>query len=111
MKHFMNGIKRNYARIVWPILIGAWMIHYGEWAAQVTGIPALAPWSLFIGGSFFVFAITHVLRRLYFPHLDMQAIAKDAIEGVSGVGAGLVFVGICMVICALITMLGAAIRV
>lgn len=109
--HVARGIGRNYSRILWPIIIGTIMIRYGEQAAQFSGIPALSPWSLFVGGSFYVFAATHVLRRMYFPHLDLQAIAKEACDGVSGIGAGLVFIGICLVLCALIFLLGAAIRV
>jgi len=108
MNRLIKGVGRNFDRIFWPTLAGSVLLFYGVDFAQFTGIAALAPWSLWIGGSLIVYSISHVLRRLHFPSLDLQLIAKVAME--SPTGAGLVFIGICMFICTLMAMLLTAIR-
>jgi hypothetical protein len=91
------------------IAIGFAFIFTSTPFAQWVGEPAFAPWGLFVGGSFFVVALSHVLRRLLFPDLKLHSIAMTATS--SPTGAGLVFLGVCLVVTAFVMTMGAAIRV
>lgn len=42
--------------------------------------------------------LSHVLRKLLFPYIDLEVVAKAAM--LTGSGAGLVFLGVCAVLAA-----------
>jgi glucose-6-phosphate-specific signal transduction histidine kinase len=107
-KRFWRSMRRDAPRFLAIVLIGMVLIYGGPKFALMMGEPAFAPWGLFIGGGFIIAALTHVIRRLLFQRLDLQLIALTAIT--SPVGAGLVFIGICMVLSAYVSMFGAMLR-
>ena len=105
----LKKIHREVTRVVALVLVGLAFIVFSPPLALALNIPALSPWGLFLGGAFFVCAISHIMRRLLFPGHDLQLIAKKAING-ENVGAGLVFLGMCIVLAAFIVMNGSVIR-
>ena len=46
--------------------------------------------------------ISHILRRIFFPDLDLHAIAFKAIE--TPEGASRVFIGVCLVLAVLLVL-------
>lgn len=79
----MGKVQRVYRetfRILLLILIGAVLIHFSAIAAKEWDTPALSVWGLFLGGMLIAGAISHVMRRILFPRLDLQSIAIRAIN-------------------------------
>jgi len=66
------------------------------------GEPAFAPWGMFGGLMLYGVALSHALRRLMFPYVDLKAIAAEARR--SATGAGLVFVGVCIILATFLMM-------
>lgn len=73
--------------------------------AQLLGMPEIAWLGMLIGTGFASAAASHVARRLFFPRLDLQALAIAAAR--SG-QAGQVVLGICIVLAALVLAMGSA---
>ncbi len=108
MTSFWAVLVRDLPRVLSFFALGALMIFGSTWFAGLVNEPAFAPWGLFIGGAFLVAGLVHIIRRLVFPKLDLQLIAITALN--TPTGAGLVFLGMCLVIAAFVTMLGAMLR-
>ena len=66
--------------------------------------PALAPWGLFCALALFGIAVSHIMRRLLFPSIDLGEYAQAA-KG-SPQGAGLVFLGVCLALASLFLLMG-----
>lgn len=77
--------------------------------AMAAGEPALAPWGMWTALSLYGAAFVQVLRRLLFPYVDMRRVFIVAIAS-GGNGAGLVWLGVCIVLAALLLTLGSAAR-
>lgn len=90
-------------------LMGHLIIMYSTGFAVLVGEPAFSAWGLFTGGVFYITALSHALRRMYFYPLSLQSIAKRA--SLTAVGAGLVFLGMCLVLAAFVMVLGGMLRV
>ena len=92
--------KRDLGRIgrlmVLLLLIG-WA---SNWIGQILGHPELAPLFTSLYAILIITVVTHIARRMLFHRLDLQSIALEAAS--SGTGAGLVFVGICLVFCTIV---------
>lgn len=109
LKQLFGFAHRELTRVVLLVFIGLVFIVLSPYAAIETSIPALSPWGLFLGGSFIIAALSHIMRRALFPQLDLQSIAKKAMTD-SAVGAGLVFLGVCLVLAAFIFVNGSMLR-
>lgn len=105
---FWKGLIRDVPRFFAILAIGALLIYGSPMFARFADEPAFAPWGLFIGGGFIIAALTHLIRRLLFPKLDLQLIAVDAMK--SPTGAGLVFLGICLILAVYVSMFGSMLR-
>lgn len=90
------------------IVAGLISIYGSKPLALWVGEPAFAAWGLFIGAAFFAAALSHIMRRAVFPSLDLSQYARKALE--SPAGAGMVFLGVCIVISAFIALNGAMLR-
>ena len=73
--------------------------------AQLLGMPEIAWLGMLIGTGFASAAASHVARRLFFPRLDLQALAVAAARNGQ---AGQVVLGICIVLAALVLAMGSA---
>lgn len=82
------------------IVIGAVLLMVSTPIALAVDEPALAPWGMWAGLAVFGAAVSHVLRRLFFPYVDLATFCAIARE--SATGAGLVVLGVCIVIAALV---------
>ena len=107
-KKLLTTLHRELTRVALLSVLGLLFILASPFLAEQTNIVALAPWGLFLGGAFFVAAISHVMRRAFFPQLDLQLIARLAL--LHPIGAGLVFLGVCWVLAALIGVNGSMLR-
>lgn len=92
-----NAIRRDLNRTVTIALIGIAMIVLADFLPKVeAGAFSFAPSITYLGGGFIAGSITHVLRRILFPNIDLGAFMRKAFE--HPIGAGLVAVGVCFVI-------------
>lgn len=103
------NFKRDFNRLLWPTIIAIILIVGGVPLAELVGLPQIAPWGTFTGATFFTAVVAHLIRRMFFPRLDLQAIALDAAKN-GGTGAGLVVLGLCIVISAIALTAGAMFR-
>lgn len=95
-------------RTVVPLVLGIALIETSVPLARLLAIPALAPAGTMAGVTLCVVAWSHPLRRLLFPGAVMRRLAQAATRGATG--AGLVFVGVCLVLAALLLALAGAAR-
>lgn len=97
-------IGRDLVRVL-PLLAFATLLLW--LAAPIAGFvdrPELAPWLAFAGLSLYGVALSHVLRRLLFPYLDLRKLAEASQE------KGLVFLGVCIVMAACLLLMGGLVR-
>lgn len=73
--------------------------------ARLVHMPELAWIGLTLGLGFLGAGASHVARRLFFPRLDLQAVAVRAVRDGQ---AGHVFLGVCIVLAALVLTMGSA---
>lgn len=90
-------IRRELSRILLLFVIGFAMIHFSALGAVAWNMPALSPWGLFLGGMLIAGSISHVMRRILFPRLNLQSIAIRAVEE-RNLPAALVFTSICAIL-------------
>lgn len=95
-------------RVVPLIAFGVLLIKLGPWAAIKFNESAFSPWGLFGGAAFITAAMSHGLRRAIFPKLDLHALMVKSAE--EPVGAGLSVIGVCIVLAAIFSMVGAFLR-
>lgn len=100
----LQRIKVDLARLAGLFVIATLAVIMSAPVAQFIGEPAYAPWLLFAGLALYGVALSHVLRRVLFPYIDLKLFANDARQ--SGTGAGLVFVGVCIVLAAFVSLMG-----
>ena len=81
MSKLFQVLHRELTRMVLMILVGFALIHFTPELAVAFAIPALSPWGLFVGGMLLAAAVSHLMRRLLFPKLDLQLIAFRAVGG------------------------------
>ena len=98
-----DKLTRETMRVFVMVLIGMALIHFSPILALATGVPAFSPWGLFVGGMMLAAAVSHIMRRLLFPRLDLQSIAITAMRGNSldhkpNMPAAIVFASICAIL-------------
>lgn len=100
----MNRALRDLIRLL-PLLAAAVLL---LWASgdlgQLFGRPELTLWSSFAALTLFGVALSHVLRRMFFPYLDLRKLAEQANE------KGLVFLGVCIVLGASLMLMSGLVR-
>lgn len=104
----MKRTTRDILRVLSMTIIATILVVFSTNFAQAVAEPAFAPWGLFTGLAFYGVALSHVLRRLLFPYIDLRLFAASA-SG-SPTGSGLVFMGVCIVLTAFITLMGSVVR-
>lgn len=108
-KKLLGTLHRELTRVAMLVAVGLLFITVSPILAMAVNIPALSPWGLFLGGAFFVAAISHVMRRALFPQLDLQLIAIHAMKN-NSTAAAVVFLGICIVLASFIFVNGSMLR-
>jgi hypothetical protein len=93
---------RVAARVSGLLALGTALLSVDGSVAQATGIPALAPILLSAGWLFIAAGFSHLARVILFPRLNLIVIAEEGITK-RNPAAGLVFLGICIVLAALLT--------
>ncbi|MFA6971644.1 MAG: hypothetical protein WC208_09625 [Gallionella sp.] len=94
----------DVARIVGLIALATVLVMYSTPLALAIGEPAYASWGLFAGLALYGVALSHVLRRVMFPYIDLKEFAH--ISRLHPVGASVVFLGVCLVLAAFISLMG-----
>jgi hypothetical protein len=87
-------------RVLVFLLIATVMLVGSTPLAVAVGEPSLAVIGMWMAGATIAVACTHVFRRLLFPYLDLRNVAQKACK--SPTGAGLTFLGVCLVLAALL---------
>ena len=95
-------------RTLAPILFGVALMHWAEPIGLATGITPLAPLLTMVGLAMGAIGAVHPLRRLLFIGLDLKAFGRKA--GETPIGSGIVFLGVCIVIAALLMVMGTSAR-
>jgi hypothetical protein len=106
MENIKRGKWMDVLRVGGILLIGLIILKLSTPLAILLGEPGLAPFGMWSGLACLGGAVSHVLRRMFFPYLNMGAIAKIACREPKG--AGTVFLGACLVLAALILTMGSA---
>ncbi|MEY8688420.1 MAG: hypothetical protein AB9M53_00890 [Leptothrix sp. (in: b-proteobacteria)] len=101
MKH---RILPDVTRVAIMVVVASLLLFISTPIAVALGEPAIAPWGMFSGLAVYGAALSHVLRRALFPYLDLRDVAYRAMAG--NPGAGLVFVGVCLVLAAMLMLMG-----
>lgn len=100
-RHKLADVGRVAAMLVCGFLV----LHFSTAWAVALGEPALAPWGMWTGLAIMSAGVSHVLRRLFFPRLDLQQLAFLAARDKQ---AGHVVLGVCLVLAALVLTMGSA---
>jgi hypothetical protein len=106
----LKTLQREFNRVSLLLALGLILILISPGLAEFLMIPALSPWGLFLGGSFFVAAMSHIMRRALFPKLDLQLIAIHAVKN-NNIAAALIFLGVCVVLAAFLIINGSMLRI
>lgn len=96
----LRSLKVDTGRTVAIVSVVAVLFVLANWIPILTGEPALAPLLTSVAMVAFLVAMSHIMRRLLFPELDLQAVARKAM--MEPIGAAVVFAGVCVVISVLI---------
>ncbi len=100
----MKTVVPDVIRLTLLVAAGLVLIWLAGSHLSSVGLPAAAaPPVEFAGCAFIATALAHVLRRVLFHRVDLQHFAHRAYE--HPVGAGLVVLGLCMVIQALMPII------
>ena len=100
----MEKMIRDLWRLA-PLLIAASLLLWvSPSVAMFFGRPELSAWGMFTALSLYGVALSHVLRRLFFPYLDLKRLAEQAQE------KGLVFLGVCVVLAACLMLMSGLVR-
>jgi hypothetical protein len=105
---FWRVIFRDVWLVVVLMIIGMVLVVLSTPLATAVGEPAFAPLGLFTGGVFFIAALSHIIRRLFFHPLYLYSFAMKAFE--TPTGAGLVVLGMCLVLASFVLVMGGMLR-
>ncbi len=97
----LHRLLTTSARIISLLAVGVGLLSIDAAVARQLGIPALAPILLSAGWLAIAAAISHLARVILFPRLDLIEVARRAVED-GNRGAGAVFIGVCVVLAALL---------
>lgn len=100
----MKRLKSDLQRVGIMLALAVIFLTLAVPLATVFNEPALAPWGMFGGVALLGVALSHILRRLMFPYIDLEAFSKTARE--TSTGSGLVFLGVSIVLTAFILLMG-----
>ncbi len=100
----MKRFKSDIARIAGLFFAATLLVMVSAPLADLIGEPAYAPWFLFAGLALYGVALSHILRRILFPYIDLKVFSTMASR--SPEGAGMVFVGVSLVLAAFILLMG-----
>ena len=106
----MNYFKRlmwDLIRTVPLLFVGFVFIFYSNDFAIAVNEPAFSPWGLHLGGLLLAVAMSHLLRRLLFPKLDLQVLATSD----NPIARAIVVLAMCVVLAAFVLLTGTALRV
>lgn len=101
-------LKRESGRYLMTLIPAGALIAGSTPLAQLMNEPALAPWALFAGLAMFGAALSHMLRKVLFPYIDLESSAQKAAE--TPQGSGLVFLGVCVVLAAFVMTMSSLVR-
>jgi hypothetical protein len=94
-------ILNSIFKVLVLLAIGVGLLSTDASIAKWLHIPTLAPILLSAGWLFVAAALSHVARIVLFPSIDLMSAAKTAIKD-NNISAGVVFLGICIVLAALL---------
>lgn len=100
----MKRLKSDFRRVGIMLALAVVFLILAVPVATVFHEPTLAPWGVFAGVALLGVALSHVLRRLMFPYIDLETISKTARE--TPTGSGLVFLGVSIVLAVFISLMG-----
>lgn len=97
----MTRPARIALRVAGLLALGLTLLSIDGAAARLLGLPALAPILLSAGWLFISAAFSHLARVILFPRLNLIQIAQEAVTN-HNTAAAQVFLGICLVLAALL---------
>lgn len=100
----MERLLHDLWRVGSLLIVATLMVVFCAPVARAVGEPAFAAWGMFAGLALYGVALSHVLRRVMFPYIDLKVYARIARD--QPIGAGMVFMGVSMVLAAFIMLMG-----
>ena len=101
-------LKREGLRIGGLLVLATAIMFLSTPLAMLVGEPAFAPWGAFAGLAVYGVALSHLLRRLMFPYIDMEKIHDRAND--TPTGSGLVFLGMSVILAAFLVLMSSLVR-
>lgn len=99
----LRKLKEDLIRVFLMVAAATIVLLVSPLLAEAVGHPELSPLGMWTGLTIFGVAISHILRRALFPYLDMKGVAARACE--APFGAGMVFLGVCLVLSSLLSLM------
>jgi len=100
----MSRIGVDFSRVAGVFIVATILVAVSVPLADLIGEPVYAPWLLFAGLALYGVGLSHILRRVLFPYIDLRSFSESARR--EPTGAGLVFVGVCLVLAAFVSLMG-----
>lgn len=100
----MNRMLTDLLRVGSLLIVATLMVMLAAPVALAIGEPAYASWGMFAGLALYGVALSHILRKVLFPYIDLKRYAQEANK--EPAGAGLVFLGVSIVLAAFILLMG-----
>lgn len=100
----MKRLLHDLWRVGALLIVATLMVVYSAAVARAVTEPAFAAWGMFAGLALYGVALSHVLRKMLFPYIDLKLYAEEAKKDPAG--AGQVFLGVSIVLAAFILLMG-----
>lgn len=96
----IRRIVNDLSRALVPCVIAIVLLLWGPALAQLIGRPEVSLWLTATAGALFAAGLSHVLRRVWLPYVELMTIIRQACQ--HPIGAGLVALGVLVLSSALL---------
>jgi hypothetical protein len=94
----------RFQRLLGIFLVATVIMFISAPLAKLLDEPAFASWGMLTGLMVYGCGVVQILRRMYFPYIDLRIIVDLACK--NAIGAGLTMLGVCFVVGCLIISMG-----
>ncbi len=96
----VRRIINDLSRAAMPVALAIMLLLWGPALAAAVGRPEVSLWLTATAGALFAAGISHILRRVWLPYVELSALIRKAVE--HPIGAGLSVLGVLVLLSALV---------